>query len=181
MATSTKTATGTTAGATSPSNLPTKFFGTKFFATLPSDSPQLLAIWVKRFKRGPMDAVGSATLVAGRGLAGNADQGGRRQVTLLDEAAWQQALADLDANLDPVVRRANLLLRGVDLVRSHGCVLQIGEHVQIQIYNQTTPCRAMDEAQPGLQAALRPDWRGGAFGEVIVGGEIRVGDGAGWL
>ncbi len=176
MATSTQTATGTTAGATSPSNLTAKFF-----TTLPSDSPQLLAIWVKRFKRGPMDAVGAATLVAGRGLAGNADQGGRRQVTLLDEAAWRETLADLDANLDPIARRANLLLRGIDLVRSHGRTLRIGERAQIRIFNQTTPCRTMDEALPGLQAALRPAWRGGAFGEVVVGGEIRVDDRVGWI
>ncbi len=140
----------------------------------------LLAIWLKRFQRGPMDAVDAATLVAGRGLVGNADQGGRRQVTLLDEAAWQQTLANLDAELDPIIRRANLLLRGVDLVRSHGRVLQIGKRVQIRIYNQTTPCRAMDEAHPGLQAALRPNWRGGAFGEVLVGGEIFVGDRVKW-
>ncbi len=35
--------------------------------------------WVKRFKRGPMDPAASADLVAGRRLAGNADQGRRRR------------------------------------------------------------------------------------------------------
>ena len=38
----------------------------------------------------------------------------------------------------------------------------------------------MDQARDGLQAALRPKWRGGACAEVIQGGEIRVGDEAGW-
>ncbi len=128
-----------------------------------------------------MDAVGSATLVAGRGLAGNADQGGRRQVTLLDEAVWWEMMAELHADLGPITRRANLLLHGVDLVRSHGRTLQIGERAQIHIYNQTAPCRAMDEALPGLQAAMRPAWRGGAFSEVVVGGEIRVGDAVQWI
>jgi hypothetical protein len=37
------------------------------------------AIWKKRFRRGPMDEIDSAVLVAGRGMAGNANQGGRRQ------------------------------------------------------------------------------------------------------
>ena len=170
MAASTPAATG----ATSPSSLPADF------PPPAGDSPRLLAIWLKRFQGGPMDAVESATLVVGRGLAGNADQGGRRQVTLLDEAAWQQAMAELDADLDPAARRANLLLRGIDLARSHGRTLQIGAQAQIRLYNQTTPCRAMDEALPGLQDALRPGWRGGAFGEVVVGGEIRVGDRVGW-
>jgi len=38
----------------------------------------------------------------------------------------------------------------------------------------------MDEAAPGLQAALRPDWRGGVFAQVMVGGVIRVGDSVRW-
>jgi hypothetical protein len=33
----------------------------------------------------------------------------------------------------------------------------------------------MDEACPGLQAALSPPWGGGAFGEVIEGGAIALG------
>ena len=30
----------------------------------------------------------------------------------------------------------------------------------------------MDEAEPGLMAALKPDWRGGVCCRVIQGGEI---------
>ena len=37
------------------------------------------AIWLKRFKRGPMDPQETATLRAGKGLVGNANQGGRRR------------------------------------------------------------------------------------------------------
>src|SRR4051794_29684488 len=46
----------------------------------------------------------------------------------------------------------------------------------VRIYGEVTPCERMDEAQPGLRAALRPHWRGGAFGEIVEGGTIAVGD-----
>lgn len=44
---------------------------------------RLERIWLKRMKGGPMDARDRATLVAGRGLLGNANQGGKRQSTIL--------------------------------------------------------------------------------------------------
>ena len=53
--------------------------------TPPMQSGTLVAIWRKRARRGPMDGALAGELVAGRGLAGNADQGRRRQVTLIEE------------------------------------------------------------------------------------------------
>ena len=52
---------------------------------------EIVAIWIKRFKRGPMDRVLFAEAVSGRGLAGNANQGGKRQITIIDEARWKEA------------------------------------------------------------------------------------------
>jgi MOSC domain-containing protein YiiM len=141
---------------------------------------EIARIWIKRFKRGPMDPVDEATLVAGRGLAGNANQGGRRQVTLLDEGRWAEAQEAVGAAVDPSVRRANILLRGIDLERSHRRLLRIGTAI-IRIHTETRPCERMEEAHPGLQAALSPRWRGGANGQVIEGGVVRVGDRAEWV
>ena len=67
---------------------------------------ELAAIWIKRVKRGKMDPVDAGTLVAGRGLVGNADQGRRRQVTLIEEEAWRAAMAELGAAADPSTRPA---------------------------------------------------------------------------
>jgi MOSC domain-containing protein YiiM len=38
----------------------------------------------------------------------------------------------------------------------------------------------MDEAAPGLQAALQPDWRGGVFAQVLEGGIVCIGDSVTW-
>jgi MOSC domain-containing protein YiiM len=126
-----------------------------------------------------MDRRETATLVAGKGLAGNANQGGRRQVVLLTEAGWSEATAELSVDLDPATRRGNLLLSGVDLEKTRGRTLRIGP-VRLRIWTECTPCYQMDQAHSGLKEALRPHWRAGACAEVIAGGEIRVGDEAVW-
>jgi MOSC domain-containing protein YiiM len=140
----------------------------------------LAAIWVKRFKRGPLDAALEGELVAGRGLVGNANQGGRRQVTLIEEEVWAALMAGLGGSLPTAARRANLVLRGLPLRDSRGRELRLGACVLL-IAGETKPCERMEEALPGLRERMFPDWRGGAFAQVLVGGAIRVGDSAGWL
>lgn len=126
-----------------------------------------------------MDPRDAAILVAGRGLAGNANQGGRRQVILLEESAWQDAMAALGADLDPATRRANLLISGLSLEGSRGRVLRVGD-CRLRIWSECTPCYQMDQAHPGLKTALRPHWRGGACAEVLEGGAVRIGDNVAW-
>jgi len=139
----------------------------------------LEAIWIKRARRGPMDAVESVRVSAGEGLAGNANQGGARQVTILSAERWRETCNDLGAEVDPRLRRANLFVRGVDLVESRGRVLRVGA-CRIRIRGETRPCHQMEESHAGLQAALDPHWRGGAYGEVLVDAEISVGDPVTW-
>jgi MOSC domain-containing protein YiiM len=136
------------------------------------------ALWVKRFRRGPMDAVDAARFIARRGIAENADIGGRRQVTLIALERWRQLTAPL-GEIDPVVRRANVMLSGIELAGSRGRVLQLGDAV-LQINGETRPCRALDFAVPGLVRALEPRWAGGVFAEVVEGAVVRVGDPARW-
>jgi len=137
------------------------------------------AIWVKRAKRGVMDAVPTAELVAGEGVKGSADRRGKRQVTLIEREAWSAMMAELSADVPPAARRANVMLSGVRLADTRGRVLRLGS-TRIRIAGETLPCERMEEACTGLRAVMRPDWRGGAFGEVITGGSISVNDIATW-
>lgn len=139
----------------------------------------LEAIWIKRMKGGPMDPGKTARLVAGRGIVGNANQGGRRQVTLISRERWDELMDQLDAEIDPVGRRANLMLRGIDLIESRERVLRIGQ-ARLRIRGETRPCEQMDAALHGLREAMRERWGGGAFAEVLEGGEIAVGDPVEW-
>jgi MOSC domain-containing protein YiiM len=139
----------------------------------------LQAIWIKRFKRGPMDPASRATLVAGRGLQGNMNQGGRRQVTLIERERWAETCAELGVEVPPTARRANLLVSGLSLAHSRQRILRVGA-VRLRILGETRPCERMDEAQPGLRRALESDWRGGAFAEALDDGEIAVGDEVEW-
>ncbi|HUP61409.1 MAG TPA: MOSC domain-containing protein [Thermoanaerobaculia bacterium] len=140
----------------------------------------IVAIWIKRFKRGPMDPADEARLVAGRGIEGNANQGGKRHVTIIDEARWREAEQELGVAVDPRARRANVMLRGIDLEQTHRRLLRLGNAV-VRIYGETRPCERMDEAHAGLRDALRPRWRGGAFAEIVESGTMRAGDPADWI
>jgi MOSC domain-containing protein YiiM len=140
---------------------------------------RLAAIWLKRAHRGPMDPVSEARLIAGKGIEGNADRSRRRQVTLIERDLWVRLMAELHAQLDPSARRANFLIEGISLGGSRGRVLRVGG-ASLLIGGETTPCERMDEALPGLRAAMRPGWGGGAFAQVLTDALVRVGDPVEW-
>ncbi len=140
---------------------------------------RLEQIWIKRGKGGKMDPKIEAQLDQGQGIADNANRGGRRQVTIISREVWDRHMAALDGTLDPSRRRANLMVSGCALEESRGRVLRIGE-CRIAIRGETKPCEQMEEALPGLKKVMFDNWGGGAFGEVLAGGTIRVGDVVCW-
>ena len=140
---------------------------------------RLEAIWIKRAKRGPMDAVPCAQLQRDRGIAGNANRGGRRQVTIISLERWRELMDTLGADLAPSTRRANFMISGLSLERSRGRVLRIGA-ARLRINGETRPCEQMEAAHPGLQQAMQSRWGGGAYAEVLEDADVCVGDAVDW-
>jgi MOSC domain-containing protein YiiM len=139
----------------------------------------LEAIWVKRAHRGPMDPRDSATLIEGKGVEGSVGRSSRRQVTIIEREVWDALMRETGASASPSTRRANLMISGIQLLDSRKRVLRIGE-TRLEIAGETKPCERMEEAVPGLRAAMYPEWRGGAFAKVLAGGTIHVGDSIDW-
>lgn len=131
--------------------------------------------------RAPMEELDRVTITPELGVEGDCKgrfkPGGRnrRQVTLIERADWDAAMAALGADLRWSARRANLLVDGLDLPQREGAVLRIGA-VRLMVMVECDPCQRMDEILPGLRAALAPDWRGGVCCRVLEGGEVAVGD-----
>ena len=116
-----------------------------------------------------------------KALVGNGPEGDHRrhhnrQVSLLSREVWLETTAELGVELEPAVRRANLLVSGMDLSATMWRRLRVGATAQVLIRGETTPCAIMDQAFPGLEAALEADARGGVFGRIETGGPICVGD-----
>jgi len=141
---------------------------------------RLEAIWIKRAHRGPMDLVASGRLVTGRGLAGNADQGRRRQLTIISRERWESLMRELESSIPPSARRANLLVSGIELGDTRDRILRVGSS-RLRIRGQTKPCEQMDEVLPGLRQVMKVNWGGGVFAEVLDDADIAVGDEVTWV
>lgn len=131
--------------------------------------------------KGPMEVIDTAIVTLEGGVEGDVrgrikpGGRGRRQVTLIERADWDAALAEIGRTIPWQERRANLLVEDFDLPQIPGTRLRIGT-VLLQITMECDPCHRMDAIADGLQAALTPDWRGGVCTRVIEGGTIRIGD-----
>ncbi len=134
------------------------------------------AIAIRPESRGAMTELTEAQVTPQDGVIGDFRRGvGPRQVTVLAVEAWRATCADLGTDLPWLLRRANLLVRGINLADTAGAHLRIGEII-LQVTGETKPCGRMDEQQPDLRQALVPDWRGGVCCRVQTGGTVRIAD-----
>ena len=113
----------------------------------------LQGIWVKEARGEPMTAVDEAKALAGQGFDGGIREASTRQLTVLAAETWADAAATLGMSVDPALRRANLLVAGVDLAGTTGRVLRVGD-LRLEITGETKPCHQMAAAVDGLRDAL---------------------------
>ena len=141
---------------------------------------QLLGIAWRDEKRAPMiEGVQRDVTVEG-GVAGDyRGKPGYRQVTVLSREGWDAACTELGQSVPWTIRRANLLIEGLELKESVGRRIRAG-NVLLEITAETDPCHRMDEQVPGLKQAMVADWRGGVCCRVLEGGTIAIGDPVSW-
>jgi MOSC domain-containing protein YiiM len=138
----------------------------------------LEGIAYKTTKRGVMKPSFCAHVTLERGVENDVfGRPGKRQVTIMSKQQWQISCQQINVDLDWLTRRANLLINGYEFSAADvGKVISIGTELQLQITGETDPCNKMEQAHPGLEQALTPEWRGGVTCRVIQAGLIQPDD-----
>jgi hypothetical protein len=136
------------------------------------------AIMLAAAAEAPLRSVEVARAIAGRGLqgdryadgAGTFSPGGGRGHDLTLVAA--EVLEEV--GLDPVDARRNLIVRGIELDALRGRRFRVGA-VQCLGQRRCEPCAHLELlTRPGVLRALVH--RGGLRADILLGGELRVGD-----
>jgi MOSC domain-containing protein YiiM len=122
-----------------------------------------------------MAEIPECTVQPGRGITLENRKPGKREITLISEEAWQDVCRELGVELPWNTRRANVLIRGLNLALAIGHRLRLGP-VVLMVHGETKPCGIMDRQHGGLRRALGPGCRGGVYAQVLTGGTIHIGD-----
>jgi MOSC domain-containing protein YiiM len=132
--------------------------------------------------RAPMEEMESILVTPELGVLGDCkgQRWPQRGVTILALEDWCAALADVGGVFGPsdapwTIRRANVLVDGLELPKSVGSVIALGGSL-LEVTDETFPCHKMDDAMPGLRDALDKNWRGGITCRVVSGGAVTCGD-----
>lgn len=137
---------------------------------------KVMGIAVRTGPRSPMHEIDQAEAAADGGLVQDIKKVSvDRGITLISARQWRQVLRELGVELPWHTRRANVLIDADGLGGLIGRTLRLGG-ITVQVTGETRPCELMNELQPGLREALRPDCRGGVTCRVVSGGSVRVGD-----
>ncbi|MGB0929699.1 MAG: MOSC domain-containing protein [Chitinophagales bacterium] len=148
----------------------------ELFATLPQIG-QVAWISIRPQKRGDLEVVESVEATTETGLVGDHYHGssGKRQVTLI-QGEHLDGIASMlgKSEIDPLLLRRNIVVRGINLLALKDQQFRIGEAV-LETTGLCHPCSRMEEnLGDGGYNAVRG--HGGITARVVKSGRIGVGD-----
>lgn len=124
----------------------------------------------------PMELRDAVTISIDAGIDGDArGRKRKRQVSILFEDDWADAVAETGDAIHWSERRANIFVRGMRSPQVEDGVFTIG-NVQLRVAMETDPCEVMEGLRAGLRESMTPNWRGGVCCVVVSGGDIAIGD-----
>jgi len=138
-------------------------------------SHEILRVFVRPGSSTPPEERAEIELVADHGVAGDHGISGKRHVTIVLREDWREAEAELGIDVDPIARRANVLLSGGGGTSLIGKRLRVGPAL-LDVQGEVAPCRTMERGAVGLMEALQPNSRAGVWALVVTGGTLRPGD-----
>ncbi|NOQ75103.1 MAG: molybdenum cofactor biosysynthesis protein [Crocinitomix sp.] len=98
-----------------------------------------------------------------------------RQVSIMSKESWDLACQELGSKLHWTMRKANLMISGIDLENSTGSILKIGDFF-LEITGPLRVGSGMEQQYAGLKKALTPDWRSGVTAKVVQEGIVHEDD-----
>jgi len=130
-------------------------------------------------KEAPMVVNASANVSVEKGI-GDDYRGARsdsrdRQVSIITQESWDAVCQELGTKLHWTMRKANLIISGVELENSTGGILKIGNFF-LEITGPLPVGNGMEKQFTGLKKALSQDWRGGVTAKVLQGGVVYEND-----
>jgi MOSC domain-containing protein YiiM len=134
-------------------------------------------IGIRPEKGANLQAVSEATLLVGKGLAGDHYQGtsGIRDVTLIQAEHLEAVGRILGKPVTPFLTRRNIVVSGINLLSLSGKTFKLGDEVILEMTGPCEPCSRM-EKNLGYGGYNVMRGHGGITARVIAGGKINVGD-----
>ena len=145
---------------------------------------RIASIHVARTGGAPMETIGNARAVAGRGLEGDryyeklgtysGRPGSGRAVTLIESEALEALKRDYGINIEAAQARRNIVTHAVALNHLVGREFTVGA-IRLRGMRLCEPCAYLEKLTgPGILRGLIH--RGGLRAEVLFSGMIHVGD-----
>ncbi|HEY5733729.1 MAG TPA: MOSC domain-containing protein [Gammaproteobacteria bacterium] len=149
----------------------------QLLATLPQRG-RLQWIGLRPGRRLPLEIINTAELITDCGIRGDrssARQGGKRQVTLIQQEHLPVIAGCLgNREVGPEMLRRNLMVSGINLLALKDRRFRVGE-AELEYTGICAPCSFMEEALgTGGYNAVRG--HGGITARILSGGLISVGD-----